>query len=260
MLYIAKQVRWRIYAAAQKQRRNWLMMAGPWVMGRVACLGSTVHQMLDPRIPLVNTQKGRVDLLMSYGNQPETRPRAALVARYFRRHDLVRLIVQKEAFRWGNHPPVALFMDSLSELVDQQFVNRGNGRRFCSYYSDLDRNEGFVREYECVGLLPLVDMQASYREFLNNVYYRYGEVPIVFILFPKELDVRPKFRDRHDQLEAAIRALIPEFPSLRIVAASSDIVDWPERIDQNDRRFPYHYNAATYKDIAAKVRSLGVPI
>ena len=166
-------------------------------------------------------------------------------------------MAQQEVFRWPvERPPALLFMDSYAELTDQLFVHRRGKWFFSSNYTDLHHDADFERDFECRGLLPLEGLEARYREFFTAFKTEIGNLPIVFIHFPKDLERREKFRTRHE----AISAVAMENPMLHSIEVDEGIVDWSDNPQDRQDAFPYHYNQQTYTNLAGKVRALGLEI
>jgi hypothetical protein len=57
--------RWWLYARAVGLRRAKVRNSGAWIMGRISCLGLDVRKLLQWPLPLINTQKGRIDCLLA---------------------------------------------------------------------------------------------------------------------------------------------------------------------------------------------------
>ena len=94
-------------------------------MGRVACMGQDVLSLLNIDVPMLNVQKGRVDYLNNIADNPKRKARTAQVVTFIPRNDIKGLVLQQE-IRYGNSlkAPIALYMDSFSELTDQLFIQR----------------------------------------------------------------------------------------------------------------------------------------
>lgn len=231
-------------------------------MGRIACLGFDVRKLLSSRLPLVNTQKGRIDLLLGCRKTRQLRPNTAAAAQYFLRKDVIPLVAQQEAFVWPSaHPPVALFMDSFSELTDQLFTERLTRRSFSANYSDIEHTVAFTQHYDCHGLLNQETLETSYRNFFSALRKDFGRIPIIYLHFPIDLEKREKFRFRHGAIATAINAMTADFAPFHSIAANPGLARWPENSDSEGMdAFPYHYHSSTYADLAAKIRSLNIPL
>ena len=259
---LLQYAKWWAWVRLVSARRQVTMMRSPWVMGRIACLGSDVHRLIDARLPLVNTQKGRIDTLLGYRFNPQLRPNTARAASHFLRKDVIPFIAQQEAFAWPSaNPPVALFMDSFSELTDQLFTERQMRRSLCANYSDVEHSEAFNRYYECPGLLNLEDIEEYYRDFYAAIRADFGRIPIIYLHFPIDLEKREKFRARHSAIVKAINAMTTEFAPFYSIEVDPGLPRWPDtRAPGNLEAFPYHYHSSTYANLAAKVRALNIPL
>jgi hypothetical protein len=255
-------VKWWTRVRLVAARRKLIMARAPWVMGRIACLGFDVHKLLGARLPLVNTQKGRIDLLLSCRDDRRIRSNTSAVAPFFLRKDVLPLVAQQEAFVWPSaHPPVALFMDSYSELTDQLFTEHRTRRSFCANYSDVEHTEAFSRRYDCHGLLKQEDIEACYRAFFSAVRTDLGRIPIVYLHFPIELEQRQKFRIRHGAIVDAINAVAADFAPFHSIAVDPGLARWPDTpISEGMDAFPYHYHSSTYANLAVKVGGLNIPL
>jgi len=107
-------------------KRKYLISRNPWIMGRMACMGKDVLNLINKNhIPLINVQKGRVDYLTLIGEHNARIAQTRKIVAFIERDDIKNLILQQEVL-WANsiNPPIAFFMDSFSELTDQLFYNR----------------------------------------------------------------------------------------------------------------------------------------
>jgi len=154
----------------------------------------------------VNIQKGRIDTLLGYRYNPRLRPNTARTAPDFLRKDLIPFKAQQEAFASSSaNPPIALFMDSFSELTDQLFTERQTRGSFCANYSDVEHSEAFTRDYECPGLLNLEDIEEYNRHFYEAIRAHFGRIPIIYFHFPIDFEKREKFRARYSAIVKAKR-------------------------------------------------------
>ncbi|MDA7540936.1 hypothetical protein N8649_02340 [bacterium] len=259
---LVDSTRWWTRAKLVKARRKLIMARTPWVLGRIACLGRDVHKLVGGKLPLVNIQKGRVDLLLDHKKKPQLRPNTASVAPYFERRDIIPLVAQQEAFTWPlKHPPEAIFMDSFSELTDQLFINRATDKSFCANYSDIKHTEKFSQRYECNGLLQKEVIETCYRAFFTAVRKDFGRIPIIYLHFPIDLEKREKYQLRHKAIVDAINIVAADFASFHLISADAGIVHWPDSpVPEHLENFPYHYNSATYANLAEKVKALNISL
>ncbi len=186
------------------------------------------------------------------------RPRTAVVARHMSREDIVPLIHQQEiAGALPSTPPRIVLMDSYSELTDQLFVHSRQRWEFCCNYSDIEHTNEFTKQFEECGLLPIEQLESSYRQYFSLLRSRHGNVPIVFLHFPTKLDRRERFHRRAEAILTSIERISTEFDPFYSIAIDDAVVDWPEQVDTGNSGpddFPYHYNGATYRAFAEKIR------
>jgi hypothetical protein len=230
-----------------------------WVMGRVACMGKDVLDILNIGNTLINVQKGRVDYLNRLIDNISTPARTNQIVSFICREDIVELIFQQEV-RYGvlKKPPIALYMDSFSELTDQLFSKRNQNWNFCANYSDIYHTETFAKEFESLGLLSVDNLLEEYRLFFTHFRRLYGAVPIIFLHFPVKLDKREKFHLRYSKIKEAIDKLEDEFQPFYSFSVDENIVDWPKKGVSGLENFPYHYNKETYQNLAAQIIESGV--
>lgn len=260
-LQIARAAGWWAYARMVNLRRIKTRNSGPWIMGRIGCMGLDVLKLIQLEQPLVNTQKGRVDCLLAYSTQPTLRPHTAALPHHYARDDIIHLVAQQEVFRWPkNTPPMLVLMDSYAELTDQLFIHRQKRWMFCSNYQDLHQSPAFARDYECRGLIPIDDLKRIYTQFFGELTRDLPQVPVLFLHFPTDLDSREKFKIRHDAIKVSIREMSRIYPNLHSIETDPDIVKWPENAPEATKDFPYHYNQATYLNLADKIRRLKLNI
>jgi len=230
-----------------------------WIMGRFACMGKDVFNLLNVDIPLHNVQKGRVDYLNKTLDTSYQKCKSIQVVPFIERDDIKGLIFQQE-LRYKNlkKAPMALYMDSYSELTDQIFMDRIKNWCFCANYSDINHNSDFKNQFETIGLLPVDNLKREYRLFFKSFREKYNSAPIIFLHFPVKLDKREKFHIRYKKIKEAIDELQTEFEPFYSFSADEKIVDWPEEKIPGLENFPYHYNKATYQNIAEQIKVSGV--
>jgi len=227
--------------------------------GRYACLGFDVLNLLGSLPPAFNVQKGRVDYLLDIIANPDNHARTIKVDPFMARMDIVPLIAQEEHFlSMPKHPPSFVYMDSYSELTDQLFIHKNKQWKFCCNYTDLNHSAQFSQLFDKSGLLPLEELEGYYRCFFKYIRETYGNVPIIFLHFPVKLDRREKFKTRHRNILSIVNTLAKAFQPFYSITVADDIVDWPEERPAGLENFPYHYNAITYKTLAAAVLRTGV--
>ena len=115
-------IKWIIRPKVFVIRRIFKISKEEWIMGRIACMGQDVLKLLNIGVPILNVQKGRIDLI---SQKSKNIVRTAQVVPFIYRDDIKDLILQQELL-YGNmmKPPIALYMDSFSDLTDQLFLHR----------------------------------------------------------------------------------------------------------------------------------------
>lgn len=230
---------------------------GRWILGRHACLGREIIERTDNNLPIYNIQKGRVDLLLAIKNNPNLAPHTKIVSKYLNRDDMLDIVRQQEYSGFlPKGAPSLVFMDSFSELVDQLFVHKKNGWRWCSYYSDIKTDEEFGEIFNNEGLINLENLELNYRKYFNFIRKKYGEVPIIFIHFPVSLELREIFRIRAAMILNIIERLTKEYGNLYSINVDEKIVDFPNSASEELKNFPYHYNDITYTEFVKKFKDL----
>ena len=254
-----KKLGWTGYYYSHSLFWRWKFREKPQILGRYACLGADVLRLIQPSHQIVNIQKGRVDYLVECWENPQLKARARQVVPYMKREEIIPCIVQEELlFEWLKpQQPVALFMDSMAELGDQLFVNRNQGWRFLSAYTDVEQSEEFQRAFRADGLLPIEYLDSHFRNFFLHIRKRFGNIPIFYLHFPTTLDSREKFRTRHAAILETINHLSLEFQPFYSLWVADWVVDFPEERTADMWNFPYHYNSKTYETFAQMVRATG---
>ena len=240
-----------------RSRFLWSSWQGSWVLGRHACLGRDVLDLLNIKWPIFNIQKGRVDYLVSAIRLKDKRTRTIKMAPFLLSDDVIPFLRQQEySNSLPKYPPKFVYMDSFSELVDQLYLHKQDGWGGCCCYSDINHTDIFKSSFEERGLLDIDLLESSYRNFFNMIAEKYGEVPIVFLHFPTALEIRPKYLQRANAINAAIQKLSTEFRGLYSISVDECIVSRPIEADFELKDFPYHYNNNVYIYFANEVQSI----
>jgi hypothetical protein len=235
----------------------WPNWRGSWILGRHACLGRDVFDLVDCDLPIFNIQKGRVDYLVSSILHKFKRARTFRVSPFLSRADIIPLLRQQEFC--GNlpkHPPEFIYMDSFSELADQFFVHRKDLWGWCCCYSDINHTEEFKVAFRGRGLLNIDSIESNYRLFFNFIRKKYGEVPILFLHFPSTFESRLKYVKRAEVIYLAIEKMTKEYSRLYSISVDKNIVSRPTGVQIELEGFPYHYNDEVYRSLADKVSSI----
>lgn len=230
---------------------------GRWILGRHACLGREIIERSGINIPIHNIQKGRVDLLLSIKNTPKLAPLTKVVSCHLNRNDMQAIVRQQEFSGFlPKRAPSLVFMDSLSELVDQLFLHKKDGWGWCSYYSDINNSTEFSKIFDNKGLINLESLELYYREYFDFIYEKYGEVPIVFFHFPVALESREVFSSRGSAILNIIDRLTRDYRNLYSINIDEKKVDYPICESEELKNFPYHYNDVTYVEFVKKFKKL----
>jgi hypothetical protein len=211
------------------------------------------------KLKIDKCKKRRINYFCFFIQKSKNIARTSQAVSFIKREDIKRLILQQEV-RYGilKKSPIALYMDSFSELTDQMFINKKQKWHFYVNYSDINHTKEFEKEFESLGLLSVDSLIEEYRMFFSLFLKRYASVPIIFMHFPVKLDNREKFKLRYNKIKEAIDILETEFQPFYSFTANEEIVDWPEKLIPGLENFPYHYNQETYTDLVDKINTSGV--
>jgi hypothetical protein len=229
---------------------------GSWVLSRTACLGNDVFSSAPSlgATNRINLQKLRIDQFETVlnGNLPKKLPFGA--QRFLARKDVFPLLLQQTRTSWlKSKAPMALLMDSFSDLTDQEF-SRPDGTRFFAAYSDVAINHSAREGFECKGLLDLADYEAKLKAAIGEIRAYYStSIPVVYIHFPHQLETRQQFIKRAKVLIEVTRKLERELSNFFVVEADSSIVRRDPAASDN---FPYHYHPNVTQDLTRKVEVL----
>jgi hypothetical protein len=227
-----------------------------WVFSRVACLGKDVIKILKIDFPIFNLQKGRSDYIVNSLNHKNITPKVNIVSKYMLRKDIIPMLFQQKLIRnvFKLHEPEFIFIDSFSELTDQQFIHKIYKWMFNINYTDINiKHPKIWSQFKCNGLLPDSEIEENYKKFFNKLRRHFGDIPIIFIHYPSKLDQREKFIKRSEVIKKSISKLKPSFEPFYDIYADNAVVDFCE-----DDKFPYHYSDKTYKNIASKIMALDI--
>jgi hypothetical protein len=224
------------------------------VWGRVACLGKDTFDLFKNDEILYNNQKGRIDYLSErFVSGLKIKPSYRNL-KYIKRKDIRRLIIEQfySSVNFTNEP-VLLLMDSYSELTDQKFIDKEESSSFFfANYTDLDIN--FRDNINCDGLLGLDENLIKYYiEFFYNFRSRYSKTPIVFINFPKKLETRQKFIERHDYIKDTIIKVSEKFENFYVLNIPDNLVE-----NSSNDDFAYHFSSQAYEYLALNIIKLNV--
>jgi hypothetical protein len=253
------RVYWRTYIGLRSLQWRYARRERDWIFGRIACMGWHVLNLLGIRFPVFNIQKGRVDYIVNVASSPLIAARTERVAPFMERYDILPLIAQQESLGFiPNRQPVALYMDSFSELTDRLFVCRNGQWCFCCHYSDLHHGPEFTRLFDAAGLLEASTLLVYYQRFFGLFRQMYGDIPIIFLHFPVALEKRELYRQRAQSILATISELSSQFKPFYSVAIDDAQVGASEISSADVEGFPYHFSRRTLEAFANEVRRTGV--
>lgn len=223
-----------------------------WVMGRVACLGTDVYNLLNIDVKLINNQKGRIDyLLETFNNKKNPIVPSYKILRSIKRDDIKNIAFCQFFIKYNSiSSPRFLIMDSLSELVDQKFTSRTNNNSyFFAYYSDVEKIEDY--SLRCDGLIETdSSLKEKYYDFFSSFRKRYPTSPIFYINFPKKLETRKKFIYRHDMIKEMVDSIANQTTDMYTFDIPEEIITFSP-LNQ-----PYHYNKEVYSSLAEKLKNV----
>ena len=242
---IRKWIKYQIY---------WPLSRGEWVLGRHACLGYDVIKHHPGPVKLLNFQKARVDYFIAILEGQKCQTKFRQVKEHLKRGDILPLLAELQFLNSiPNKSPKYILMDSYSELTDQLFEHKKGGWWFLANYSDIRVTNNFNLNYKIKGLLDLQALSGLYEKLFDHLSSKYKNVPIIFMHFPKKLEARGLFTDRHDMIKTAIHDIQSKFPNLHNIHIDESEVTYSD-IDE----FPYHFNDETYKIFYEKIKNLNI--
>jgi len=220
-----------------------------YILARSACLGLDIIALKFPDGKLVNQQKVRADLFLSWIDG-DTRPNAEVVKQFMLREDVFPFIEQQSKLPWltAKKSNEFIVIDSFSELTDQKFVSKSEGWSFCCHYSDLEHSGTFTNEFECHGLLNADDFELTYDRFFQFIFDTYPEKKVIFINFPTTLDNRKLYKERGEKIKAVIDKLSAKYNNVISIG-----LDDKQVLPHENDDFPYHFGKPTYLLFVAEI-------
>jgi hypothetical protein len=235
----------------------WPNWRGKWVLGRHACLGNDVINLTLNKIQIFNIQKGRVDYLVTAIEDNNKRALTDKIAPYLTNKEIIPFIRQQEyCTSMPKHAPSFVYMDNFSELVDQLYIHRAGQWGGCCCYGDINHNDEFKIMFEEKGLLDIDHLESCYVSFFELIRFKYGDVPILFLHFPLELEKRTKYLDRGIAIFKVINKLAEINNNIHSISIDGSIVSKPKNASKELINFPYHYNHETYVEFAKKLNKI----
>lgn len=212
-----------------------------YILSRTACLGNDSMNIAFKSVKIINNQKCRIDYINTILKNHDSIKFSFKLNNFIKRSDIYELYIQQVFTKWlSNISPYCIVFDSYSELTDQKFVSRAKTKNIIySNYSDL--SNGFENEFECEGLINVDELLKHYKDVFKIMSNKYPDVPIIFIHFPKKLENRIKFIQRHDDIKKVINLIKYEIKNFHVIDIPETIVNYNENDD-----FPYHFSKETY--------------
>jgi hypothetical protein len=229
------------------------------IIARHACLGSDVLKLLETKAKIVNVQKGRVDYILKCMKDSKFKSKSFKVVNHLKRSEILGCVIQEEVlFDWLRPKnPVALLMDSMAELADQEFQHKKDGWSFHASYSDINHTENFKNLFSSNGLLPIESLNEHFNNYFTMVRKLYPNIPIFYLHFPYKLENRQIFIDRALSIKKIIEAIADLDPLFFSISIPDELVDWDEFRSEEMLNFAYHYNQTTYSEFAKAIISTG---
>jgi hypothetical protein len=225
----------------------------PWIFSRTACLGNDALMLSGEsksRI-IINVQKGRADLLSRtfFSNSSNSFWRTY---RIISRKDILHLVWQQSQGSYRKMPPPDFVLfDSFSDLTDRCFL-LSNGKSIYCHRSDLvplRKNTLLVDN----GLLELQNIERTYREIFANFQEVWGDIKIIFVHFPVELESRPNYVSRARAIEHAIKNLSQINRLIYSIHVPSLLVEPEIDSDGKSSTFAYHYSQTTKEYVSKEI-------
>jgi hypothetical protein len=222
-----------------------------YILSRTACLGNDSMKIAFKEYKIINNQKSRIDYISSILCNENKIKFSFKINNLLNRSDIYELYIQQVFNKWSlKRSPNCIVFDSYSELTDQKFVSKSNFKiNFFTNYTDL--NKSFQKEFVCEGLLNVEELFNHYLEVFNILSYKYPNVPIIFIHFPKKLETRNKFIKRHDDIKNAIISIKQKIKNFHIIDIPESIVNFNEKDS-----FPYHFSDETYNYVTISLKCI----
>jgi len=224
-----------------------------WIISRTACLGNDSIRLIHPKLNVINFQKDRIDnFVYKFENDKQNRLHFTMLP-YIYRSDILELIFYqfitiKSLFNFS--APSALILDSYSELTDQKFISL-NSKKNYFFINYNDTNKKILEKYNCEGLIEIENILPLYKNFFESFRSKFTSAPIIFIHFPKKLELRQKFIIRHDIIKNSINAISNQIQNLYIIDIPESII-----LENKQDPFPYHYNDEVYKYVSNKIKEI----
>lgn len=229
------------------------------ILTRIACLGQFTLRNCFINARMVNHQKNRVDYAVKINQDPSCKILLDEVENFIpaeiqSRKMYIYSLLQQERLDIFSHQNVQmLIMDSFAELTDKLFVSRSNKSEFLAHWKDIDHSKEFEERYDFVGLLPLEEIQKSYKIFFQKFCDTYGQIPILFLHFPTDLDSRTEYKIRSEKIKEAILSCSKKWPNIIPITTR-----FPAEANPNDEAV-YHFSERFYEKLAQQICEYNLP-
>lgn len=250
--YLINNKTFRIFYFVTKRFLNLFFFKNKiYILSRTACLGNDSIRLAFKNFKVINNQKFRIDYLYDVLRFNKNIKFSLKANRFIYRSDIYELYIQQVFHNWlSNKKPVCIIFDSYSELTDQKFISKNNTQKF--FYSNFgDLNNGFDKSYNCDGLIKLEELYKYYLSVFSKLSKHFTEVPIIFIHFPKKLESRVKFQERHNEIKIAINSVKELLNNFHIIEIPESLVNHNENDD-----FPYHFSEESYTYVSSKIKEI----
>lgn len=228
------------------------------IIARIACLGQFCLDRLDvSEFNILKFPKNRIDYSLNINKKTLKAVNLYMVEKYLtksspERTEFVKSLIKPQELDIFHYTNVnMIIMDSYSELTDKLFVSKKGDGAFCCHYRDVDISEQFKSEYLFKGLLPIDEIKQHYDNFFAKINSVYGDIPILFLIFPSDIDPRPEYKMQCAEICNAVTSLSHKYKN--IIALYPDIVE-PHPTDKS----PYHFSQNTYNLLAEKIVETGL--
>lgn len=215
----------------------------PTLLFRTACLGFLTFKNFDlAKYKIISFNKQRVDFIL---DKKDILPKE-LMYEYGKDNALVeeRWITQyNDIFNQKNVK--ALIMDSFSEMADKRFKSNEGQNEICALYSEIKKSSDFYTKYSDMGLIDENITEEQYSQFFAKVINQYGEIPIIYLIFPSKFETRELYIARTNKIREILKSLKNKFNTLKVYE--------PEYIEQNQDGYTYHFSDKTYKLLAERI-------
>ena len=217
------------------------------ILFRGACLSRNTFDNIVEDFELVSCNKQRVDYALETICSPGAAVSVKALKSVIPMDEMLEAQIRAQERSIFSYDDVrAIVMDSYSELVDVRFVHENSGTRFFATYSDVKRTPGLLEMLRSDGRLDLSGLRAHYDEFFRQVERVYGDIPVLYLVFPSDFEDREEFLVRHVAVEAAIR---------EVAAGRRNVTVFkPGLVEKNPNdEMTYHFSYATYLSFARQI-------